>query len=57
MFLFALYGGMMLPSPLTRKNLSIISFLNMWSFGRWGCARMNLCYEAWFVCGLLGNHP
>ncbi len=40
MFLFALYGGMMPPSPLTRKKLSTMGFLNKWSFGRWGCARM-----------------
>ncbi len=27
---------MMPPSPLTRKKLSMVGFLNMWSFGRWG---------------------
>jgi hypothetical protein len=40
LLIFALYGGMMPPSLLIRKKLSIVSFLNMWSFGKWGCARM-----------------
>jgi hypothetical protein len=34
MFLFALYGGMMPPNPLTRKKLSMAGFLNMWIFGK-----------------------
>jgi len=58
MFLFALYGGMMPPSQLRRKNGSTLGFLNMWSFGRGGCARVKpmLNNEAWKHVGHIKNH-
>jgi hypothetical protein len=41
----ALYGGMMPLNPLRKKILSMMGFLNMWSFGGWGCARMKPIQE------------
>jgi hypothetical protein len=53
MFLFTIYGGMMPFSPLTRKKLSMVGFLNMWNFGRWGCERMKRMPKSlvrtWFI--------
>ncbi len=46
LFLFTLYGGMILPSQLKKKNLSTMGFLNMWNFGRWRCARMKPMLES-----------
>ncbi len=36
---------MMPLSPLGRKILSTAGYLNMWSFGRWGCGKMKAMQE------------
>jgi hypothetical protein len=44
---------MMPPIPLTKKSLSMVGFLNMWNFGRWGCTRMKPTPKSlvptWFI--------
>ncbi len=55
LFLFILYGGMVPPSTLIRKTISTMGFLNMWSFGRWGCARMKPMLESLVPMWLIGK--
>jgi hypothetical protein len=42
---------------IVKEKFINISFLNMWSFGEWGCARINLRQNVWSICSLLGKHP
>jgi len=53
--LFALYGRMMPLSLLKRKNLLMAGFLNMWSFGGWGCAKMKPIQENLIHTWIIGK--